>query len=365
MLLPPAVQTHHSSKSIPVYKWNLQFSVDSKGLGVNSVLERVSELAASRNVNKDELFDSAIELFSGKALIWLRSIKSSLVDWNSLVSALKRDFLPSDYEDQLWKKIKNRKQGVIESVTMFIATMESFFRRFDREVTHQQGGRPNGSKQSINVLEPDLAYISENSSMSQHNPATFYTPSHNQSSKTPDPSSAYSEEFKASASSSKGYNGPSRVFSNSKNKTSSFTDKGVNFNRASNKPSYTTAMGKRATEIVPRGHKLPRRLALAKKYTSKFFWNKRYSNTYNIKESAHLLVEKSHDNRPFISVKLFDKEIVALLDSRANSSIVGKDGITILKAFKLKISNCNHKFVTTADGVRQTVKGIVELPLYI
>ncbi|KAF2885406.1 hypothetical protein ILUMI_20751 [Ignelater luminosus] len=240
ILLPPVVQTQHSSKSIPVYKWNLQFSGDSKGLGVNSFLERVSELAASRNVNKDELFDSAIDFFSGKTLIGLRSIKSSLVDWDSLVSALKRDFLPSDYEDQLWNEIKNRKQGVNESVTMFIATMKSFFRRFDREIA--EGSYPNGSKQSVNVFEPDLAYILENSSMSQHTPAIFYTPSHNQSSKTPDPSSAHSEEFNASASSSKGCNGSSRVFSNSKNKTSSFRDKGINFNRASNKPSNTTAM---------------------------------------------------------------------------------------------------------------------------
>ncbi|KAF2905187.1 hypothetical protein ILUMI_00997 [Ignelater luminosus] len=128
--------------------------------------------------------------------------------------------------------------------SLSLSELAKLCRKLEEVSLRQQDNRRNGSTQSINVLEPDLAYISENSSMSQYNPATFYTPSHNQSSKTLDPSSAHSEEFNASASSSKGYNGPSRVFSNSKNKTSSFRDKGVNFNRASNKPSNTTAMGK-------------------------------------------------------------------------------------------------------------------------
>ncbi|KAF2886228.1 hypothetical protein ILUMI_19944 [Ignelater luminosus] len=117
--------------------------------------------------------------------------------------------------------------------------------------------------------------------------------------------------------------------------------------------------------IPGNGHELSRRSALAGECISKSFRNIPRSKIYILKESASLLVKKPHDNRSFISVNLFDKKTVALLDSGANSPIVGKSGLSILEVLKLKIKNSNYKFVTTADGVPQIVKGIVELPLYI
>lgn len=162
-------------------------------------MERVTELAQARCVTKNELFSSAIDLFSGKALIWYRSIKNSITDWDSLVSLLKLNFLPSDYDDKLWDEIKQRAQGRDEPVAIFIAIMETLFSRLARppaEVTLVKYIKQNLLSQyisqlalyeistvtelctlckkleeaqniknkhrpnpSINVLEPELAYL--------------------------------------------------------------------------------------------------------------------------------------------------------------------------------------------------------------
>lgn len=65
--LPAA--TTVSNKIIPVHKWGLEFSGEKKGLSLNAFLERVDELAAARHVNKEDLFQSLMDLFLGKVLI--------------------------------------------------------------------------------------------------------------------------------------------------------------------------------------------------------------------------------------------------------------------------------------------------------
>lgn len=59
---------------------------------------------------------------------------------------LKQEFLPSDYDDQLWEEIKARKQGKSESVSIFIAIMETLFNRLSRppcEITRIKHIRQN------------------------------------------------------------------------------------------------------------------------------------------------------------------------------------------------------------------------------
>lgn len=116
-----------SGKSIAVFKWNLTF--DGSKDNVMSFIERVEELRIARNCTKDELFASAIDLFTGPALIWFRSIKNSITDWDALIQILRRDFLPTDYDEVLWEQIKDRTQGKHERVTIFIAVLENLFSR--------------------------------------------------------------------------------------------------------------------------------------------------------------------------------------------------------------------------------------------
>lgn len=122
-----------ASKTVPVYKWNLHFSGDDN-FSVKSFLDRVKELSEARNIGKQELFSSAIDLFSGSALLWFRSVRSYIKNWDSLVIALKTHFLPSDYEDRIWDEIRSRTQGHKEPVHIYVAVMETLFSRIDRPV---------------------------------------------------------------------------------------------------------------------------------------------------------------------------------------------------------------------------------------
>lgn len=113
-----------------ISKWNIKFNGDPKR--VYPFLEHVSEIARSRKVSDKALFDAAVEFFVDDAFIWFRSIQSNVRDWKSLVAQLKSDFLPKDFDDELWEQIKSRKQNKKESVTIFIAIMENLFSRLSR-----------------------------------------------------------------------------------------------------------------------------------------------------------------------------------------------------------------------------------------
>lgn len=70
-----------SSRAQPVSKWQLKFSGDPRGMSVHSFLERVGELRVARGVSPQQLFESAIDLFDGKALLWYRSNRQRFSDW--------------------------------------------------------------------------------------------------------------------------------------------------------------------------------------------------------------------------------------------------------------------------------------------
>lgn len=57
-----------------VYKWDLRFTGREKPDAIMSFLERVEELRVARNISKSKLYLSAIDLFSGDAIAWFRSV---------------------------------------------------------------------------------------------------------------------------------------------------------------------------------------------------------------------------------------------------------------------------------------------------
>lgn len=195
----------NNQKYFPVYKLGVQF--DGESTKLLSFIEKVEELALSRNISKKNLFDSASDLFSGKAIFWFRHIKSSVNDWDSLILKLKQDFLQSDIDDEIWHQIRNRKQGKNEPAILFISCLEALFNRLSHQVAevtkvkylklglHQTyrdrlalididsvitlGNLckkleenmviPSTSMQTKNVsslVDPELAYVSDNMSVS-------------------------------------------------------------------------------------------------------------------------------------------------------------------------------------------------------
>ncbi|KAG5870412.1 hypothetical protein JTB14_038161 [Gonioctena quinquepunctata] len=134
-IIDPLTQTNTrcSLDEEPTSSWGIKFNGKSKN--VFSFLEKYSEIAESRKVTvDDELFTSAIELFTNDAYYWYRSIKHSVTDWKTVVEKFKKDVLRSDIEDQLWEQIKHRYQRKNESVTLYVAHLETLFSRLSRPI---------------------------------------------------------------------------------------------------------------------------------------------------------------------------------------------------------------------------------------
>lgn len=118
-------------KHIPVSKWNIKFSGESNGMGLNEFFERVHELALARGVSKSELFTAAVELLEGKALVWFRCASKTVNNWDEVCDRMKEEFLPNDYSEKLWEEIKKRTQGENESVGLYLAVMDNLFNRLN------------------------------------------------------------------------------------------------------------------------------------------------------------------------------------------------------------------------------------------
>lgn len=132
---PNIITVPGASKNVDISKWNVKFDGAPDAFAVKIFLERVNELAEARQVSKLQLFESAVDLFTGDALLWLRQVKKSesIKDWDTLVNRLERDFLGKNYDDDLWDFIKARKQNNNESVIIFVAVMESLFDRLSNK----------------------------------------------------------------------------------------------------------------------------------------------------------------------------------------------------------------------------------------
>lgn len=130
------VSTGNRSK-IPVFKWNLKFNGHADKVGILEFLEQVEECKESRGVSDDELFVGATELMSGSAITWLRNQRNKVKNWAELVKALKKEFLPQDFEYQLHKEVQDRMQGLNENVMSFIMVVESLYYKIDKNTSEK------------------------------------------------------------------------------------------------------------------------------------------------------------------------------------------------------------------------------------
>lgn len=125
-------------RQIPVKDWNVKFYGDGQGTSFTAFLETVKELTAARNTSTEELFDSAYDLFRGPALIAVRSLKREVSTWDELVTQLKAEFEPRDYDDRLWDEIRRRTQGSEESIGVYTAVMSNYFHRLSSLPSEQE-----------------------------------------------------------------------------------------------------------------------------------------------------------------------------------------------------------------------------------
>lgn len=128
---------------------------------VTSFLERIEELRKSRGISKERLLQSAPELFTKDALLWLRM--GSFTSWDDLVNQLRDAFQPHDYEYSLWEEIRKRTQGVQERVVNYVSVMENFFKKL--------GGRPSEESRVQLIRRNMLPHIQ--SSLALHKVSTL------------------------------------------------------------------------------------------------------------------------------------------------------------------------------------------------
>lgn len=129
--------SYYRGKFIPVYKWGLKFDIES-GQSVGSFLERVEELRRARGLTHQELFESAVDLFTGTALIWYRSAVGRVSSWQQLCRELKLVFQSPDYDDMLRQEISNRVQGPEESIDLFLAAVEGLYGRLSAKIPESE-----------------------------------------------------------------------------------------------------------------------------------------------------------------------------------------------------------------------------------
>lgn len=127
----------HQRKSVPVYKWNVKFD-GSPNLSVGSFLERVEELRVARGISERELLASAVDLFTGSALIWHRSNRQRIKSWEQLKRELRAVFQNPDYDHLLLKEILNRTQGEHENIDLYLAAMDGLYSRLTEKIPEEK-----------------------------------------------------------------------------------------------------------------------------------------------------------------------------------------------------------------------------------
>lgn len=76
-----------------------------------------------------------------------------------------------------------------------------------------------------------------------------------------------------------------------------------------------------------------------------------------------MIETKDNDSRPYLSVRIFGKEIKALLDSGATKTILGREGMWILDRCPARLHKTSGKYVETADAMKHEIGGMVDLAI--
>lgn len=122
------IRGERARRTVPVHQWRLQYSGDGRGLHLYDFLAQIELYRNSEQVSPHELLLSVVHLFSGRARMWFQAVHGTIRSWDELVAALKREFLPPNYDYILLSDISNRMQKNDESSAEYIVHMQSLFK---------------------------------------------------------------------------------------------------------------------------------------------------------------------------------------------------------------------------------------------
>ncbi|KAJ8949451.1 hypothetical protein NQ318_007552 [Aromia moschata] len=110
-------------KPVPVRDWGLKFTGRPGDMSFTTFLERVEEKRRSRGISRARLFADAVDLFDKDAYTWYNLVKNWATDWESLTELMREQFLPENFDRDLFEEIKRRTQGRRENIGLYIASM--------------------------------------------------------------------------------------------------------------------------------------------------------------------------------------------------------------------------------------------------
>ncbi|XP_046686615.1 uncharacterized protein LOC124372281 [Homalodisca vitripennis] len=293
-------------RPVPVYKWSLKF--DNSGPSIAYFLERVEELRRARGITHQELYESAVDLFAGPALVWYRAAATRIRSWHQLTKELREAFQSADYILRLHQEIFNRVQGDKEPLDLYIAAMEGLYSRLAASV-------PETTRlaQIYNNLHPQLQdrlalsnilFLEQLISMGRRAEAGR-----------------------------------------------------LSMIRPRPAPGNETAL---KPDLAYHDSNCRRGFPQGAKDSLNYFGSLKDKDSPIIN---YVLQTYQKDPRPYLKVRVLGREITALLDSGASRTFLGGKGLWILREFPTKLQDTLGTYVETADSNRHEIKGFISLPI--
>lgn len=125
-------------KTVPVYQWRVSFSGNGKGAHLYDFLSKISMYKRSEQITDEDLLLSIGHLLTGKALQWYVAEGDMFHNLPDLVEAMRRRFLPPDYDYRLQLEISQRQQKASESFAEYMTHMKSLFKCLSVPMTEAQ-----------------------------------------------------------------------------------------------------------------------------------------------------------------------------------------------------------------------------------
>lgn len=132
-----------------LYKWKVKFTGENTNFDAIDFIQKVNALAQSRGVSDRDLFESAIDLFSGQALKWYYGQRNQTKSWAELSEKLISDFIEVNYYDNLLDTIRQRKQTSDESIVHFFTIFEDNCFRLQN---------PMSTNEKIHILKKNILH---------------------------------------------------------------------------------------------------------------------------------------------------------------------------------------------------------------
>lgn len=126
-----------SRRSVPINQWRLSFSGDGKGTHLYDFISQVEAMQRSEGVSDNEMMFSVIHLLNSRARLWYQTMGDQYATWEELKTAMKREFLPDNYDYHLLGEINNRTQKNGESFGEYMTHMLVLFKSIAIPITNQ------------------------------------------------------------------------------------------------------------------------------------------------------------------------------------------------------------------------------------